>query len=77
MRDTPKTKWVQVSTWMFGIVMLLIGGLDAVGLFELGEYGIASGFGHIFYALWGLTIGHWFWFKAPPRISIGDPVDGP
>ncbi|MFQ5530611.1 MAG: hypothetical protein ACE5FP_09755 [Gemmatimonadota bacterium] len=74
MRGAPRSFWIQLSSWLFGAIMVLIGILDAVGLFELGEYGIASGFGHIFYALWGLSIGHWFWFRAPPRSSIGDPV---
>lgn len=72
MTGAPKSFWIRASSWLFGGGMLLIGVLDAAGLFELGEYGVASGFGHIFYALWGLSIAHWFFFVAPPKASLGE-----
>jgi hypothetical protein len=75
MRGAPKSLLMRATTWLFGFFMLLIGVLDAFGLFEIGEYGIASGFGHIFYAAWGLSVGYWFWFCAPPRETFQLAVD--
>jgi hypothetical protein len=76
MRVAPRTRFIQATSWAFGLVMLLIGVMDALGHFDLGEYGLVSGFGHILYSIWGLSIGYWFWFKAPKRSTfIGHAVD--
>lgn len=67
MRNAPGSGFIQTTSWLFGAVMVVIGWMDALGRFDLGEYGVVSGFGHILYSIWGLSIGYWFWFKAPPR----------
>lgn len=67
MHRAPRSAIIQTFSWLYGSLMVLIGVMDAFGRFRLGEYGVVSGFGHIFYALWGLSIGHWFWFRAVPR----------
>jgi len=76
MKGAPQVGFLRFATFGFGIFMLAIGALDAAGLFELGEYGIASGFGHIFYAIWGLALGYWFWFRAPPRETLWPEESG-
>jgi hypothetical protein len=70
MRIAPGSTWIQVTSWLFGSVMVLIGVMDALGRFDLGEYGLVSGFGHVLYSMWGLAIGYWFWFKAPERSAF-------
>lgn len=70
MRIAPGSLWIQVTSWLFGFVMVLIGVMDALGRFDLGEYGLVSGFGHVLYSMWGLAIGYWFWFKAPKRSAF-------
>ncbi len=70
MRAAPGSTFIQVTSWLFGLVMLVIGTMDALGRFDLGEYGVVSGFGHVLYSIWGLSIGYWFWFKAPKRSTF-------
>ena len=78
MRSAPETRFIQTTSWAFGFVMLMIGVMDALGRFDLGEYGLVSGFGHVLYSIWGLSVGYWFWFKAPKRSTFlkhGDDDD--
>jgi len=75
MRKAPRSSFIQTTSWLFGLVMLVIGTMDALGRFDLGEYGVVSGFGHILYSIWGLSIGYWFWFKAPRRSTFIDQDD--
>jgi hypothetical protein len=70
MHRAPGTGFIRVTSWLFGLVMLMIGVMDSLGRFDLGEYGLVSGFGHVLYSLWGLSIGYWFWFKAPARSTF-------
>lgn len=70
MHHAPGTRFIQATSWAFGLVMVIIGTMDALGRFDLGEYGVVSGFGHVLYSIWGLSIGYWFWFKAPKRSTF-------
>lgn len=70
MHAAPRSGLIQVTSWLFGFVMILIGVMDALGRFDLGEYGLVSGFGHVLYSIWGLSIGYWFWFVAPKRSTF-------
>lgn len=75
MRVAPGSGFIQLTSWLFGLVMIVIGTMDALGRFDLGEYGIVSGFGHVLYSIWGLSIGYWFWFKAPRRSTFINRVE--
>jgi hypothetical protein len=77
MRAAPRSRWIQFYSWLYGGFMVLIGLLDAAGKLQLGEYGIASGVTHVSYAVWGLAIGYWFWFRAPEHEELFGPKGVP
>lgn len=67
MKGAPRGRWMLWSTVAFGAAMIAIGVLDYFGAYELGEYGLISGFGHFAWAAWGLLVAWWLAFQAPPR----------